>query len=66
LAVVKATPDQFTEVARFKAIECKSWNHPALVGDVLLVRNSEEVAAFRLFPRGPLTEGAFTDRHTNS
>jgi hypothetical protein len=52
IALVSATPDQFTEIARFKAIEGKTWNHPALARDLLLVRNGEQMAAFRL----PLAE----------
>ncbi|MEK7407765.1 MAG: PQQ-binding-like beta-propeller repeat protein [Acidobacteriota bacterium] len=48
LALVGAAADQFRELARFPAIEGKTWNHPVLVGDVLLVRNGQEMVAFRL------------------
>ena len=50
LALVKAVPDHYEEVARFQAIEGKTWNHPALAGGKILVRNAVQMACFDLRP----------------
>jgi outer membrane protein assembly factor BamB len=48
LALVAAATDGFRELARLPVLHAKTWNHPVLVGDILLVRNGEEMAAFRM------------------
>jgi outer membrane protein assembly factor BamB len=48
LVLVEAASDQFNELAKYPAIEGKTWNHPVVVGDILLVRNSQEMLALQL------------------
>jgi outer membrane protein assembly factor BamB len=50
LVLVRATPDKHEELAKFQAIEGKTWNHPAIADGILLVRNGSEMAAFRIAP----------------
>lgn len=51
LVLVKATPERHEELARFSAIEGKTWNHPVIAAGRLLVRNIQEMAAFDILPK---------------
>jgi outer membrane protein assembly factor BamB len=46
VALVNASPDRYTEVARFPALNGQTWNYPAIASGRLLVRNSNEMAAY--------------------
>ena len=47
-----ADPADYRQLASLKAVEGRTWNAPCLAGDLLLVRNSDEAACYRL----PTTE----------
>jgi len=48
VVLLAADPNEQVEVASFKALNGKTWNHPVVVGDRLYVRNSQEAAAYQL------------------
>ena len=48
LALVRAVPAAYQEVARFSSLSGKTWNVPALADGILLVRNLQEMAAYDL------------------
>lgn len=46
VVLVETDPTGHSEVATFKAIEGKTWNHPVIVGNRLYIRNAQEAACF--------------------
>jgi len=46
LALVKAAPDQPVEVARFKALGARAWNHPVIANGKLLIRNAKTMTCY--------------------
>ena len=47
--LIEPRPDVENAVlGRFQALEGKTWNNPALYGDLLVVRNGREAAVYRL------------------
>jgi outer membrane protein assembly factor BamB len=48
VVLVEARPDRHSELASFPAIDGKTWNYPAISDGLLLVRNTTEMACFRI------------------
>jgi outer membrane protein assembly factor BamB len=48
VVLVEISPERPRERTRFPALQGKTWNNPALLGDLLLVRNDQEAACYRL------------------
>ena len=48
LVLIRATPEKLAEVARFQALRGKTWNHPAIAGGRILVRNAVEMACYEI------------------
>ena len=56
LFLVAARPDKHTELAKVHALNGKTWNHMALVGGRLYLRNAEEMACYELPVEKPMKE----------
>ena len=50
LVLLEASPDKLIERGRLPALTGKTWNHPVITGNKLLVRNDAEMACFELPP----------------
>jgi len=48
VVLVEPHPEELRELARFTALDSKTWNPPALSGRLLLVRNNREAACYEL------------------
>lgn len=48
VALVDVRPDGMQELGRFRAFADKTWNPPALAGNLLVLRNDREAACYRL------------------
>ena len=48
VVLVDPVPTERRELTKFRALDGKTWNPPALVGDLLLLRNDQEAACYKL------------------
>jgi outer membrane protein assembly factor BamB len=52
LVLLSANPEEHRELAKLKALEGKTWNHPVVVGNRLYLRNAAEAVCYQL-PEAP-------------
>ena len=50
LVLLEANSKQLVELGKLRALASKTWNHPVITGNRLLVRNDEEMACYELAP----------------
>ena len=48
VVLLRADPAALVELAKFKALDGKTWNHPVVVGNRLYIRNAQEAACYEL------------------
>jgi outer membrane protein assembly factor BamB len=48
VVMLEPNPAEQRELARHKVFTAKTWNPPALAGDLLFIRNDREAACLRL------------------
>lgn len=62
LLLVEATPEAYTELARFQAMEGKAWTSPALANGRIYLRDHDEIVALELKAPGARATSASAPR----
>jgi outer membrane protein assembly factor BamB len=53
LVLLAADPAAHRELARFQALQGKTWNHPVVMADRVFLRNAQEMACYSIAPTKP-------------
>jgi outer membrane protein assembly factor BamB len=53
LVLLAADPGAHRELARFQALQGKTWNHPVVIGDRVFLRNAQEMACYSVAATKP-------------